>query len=377
MIIRDLTQSGYEWLWTRKKVRIELGHLNDQKFLQVAKSYTLTKEDKKSIDDFFSANLGEKIPYEWHQYFSAHSGVFDPQYFPNLLLRPYFEHYMNYNRHYGFVFEDKNVIPYIASCAGVKMPRTVLSKTCGVMRDGDGRVVNEEQAKEILFSSGNVFCKSSTESCGGRGCFVKDFQTSKESIDTDLRSLGSEFVIQEVVKCHDGIARIYPKAVNTFRVITYRWKDEFRQLPVFMRVGQGGAVVDNGAAGGMFLGVHADGSLTDKAVMPYNTCILSHPDTGFVFKGHKIDGFASVCESAKRMHQMIPQLGLIYWDFTINTEGIPVLIECNVFFGTIYAIQMTHGVSAFGEHTAEILQWIRKMKDTPVAKRKDYAFGNF
>ena len=72
-------------------------------------------------------------------------------------------------------------------------------------------------------------------------------------------------------------------------------------------------MVDNGVAGGMFLGVHVDGSLTDKAVMPYNTCILSHPDTGFVFKGHVIDHFSEVCDAAMRMHQMIPQLGLIYW----------------------------------------------------------------
>lgn len=376
MDISNLTNSGYDWLWTKKKVRKEYKHLEEPQFLKVAQSYTLTKENKEAIDNFYQSNLGEKIPYLWHQYFSAHSGIFDPRYFPNVLLGPYFEHFMNFKRHYGFVFEDKNVIPYIASCAGVKMPRTVLSKTCGVMRDSDGQIVNLEQAKKILFSSGKVFCKSSTGACGGRGCFVTDFQTSKESIDNDLRSLGPEFVIQEVVKCHESIARIYPKAVNTFRVITYRWKDTFRQMPVFMRVGQGGAVVDNGAAGGMFLGVHADGSLTDKAVMPYNTCLISHPDTGFVFKGHVIEGFSAVCDAALRMHQMIPQLGLIYWDFTINTEDVPVLIECNVFNGTIYAIQMTLGVPAFGDHTAEVLQWIRKMKHTPYNKRADYAFGN-
>jgi hypothetical protein len=147
-------------------------------------------------------------------------------------------------------------------------------------------------------------------------------------------------------------------------------------MPVFMRIGQGGAVVDNGAAGGMFVGIHADGRLTDKAVMPYNTCILTHPDTGFVFKGHVIEGFSAVCEAAIRMHQMIPQLGIIYWDFTIDIEGNPVLIECNVFNGTVYAIQMTLGQPAFGNNTAEVLQWIRKMKHTPYSKRADYAFGN-
>lgn len=370
-----LIGSGYDWLWTKKKVHESLKQLKDPGFLKVAKSYTLTKENKEAIDDFYFSNYGERIPYLWHQYYAAHSGTFDPRYFPNIMLTPYFEHYMNFNRNYGFVFEDKNVIPYISQCAEVKMPRTILSKTWGVLRDGDGKVVNESKAKEILVSSGKVFCKASTGACGGRGCFVADFSLLTNSIDDVLLSLGSEFVIQEIVKCQNDIAAIYPTSVNTFRVITYRWRDEFRQLPVFMRVGQGGAVVDNGAAGGMFIGIRSDGSLTDKAVMPNNTCIRSHPDTGFIFKGHKIENFQKVCDAATRMHQMIPQLGLIYWDFTINTNGEPVLIECNVFNGTIYAIQMTLGIPAFGEHTAEVLQWIRKMKHTPYSKRSKYAFG--
>ena len=360
----------------KTKVHKELKQLDEPQFFKVAHSYTLTNENKEAIDDFYLSNLGEKIPYGWHQYFSAHSGVFDARYFPNLLLNPYFEHYMNYKRDYGFVFEDKNVIPYIASYAGVKMPRTILSKTCGVMRDGDGRVVDEALAKEILFSSGRVFCKPSTVACGGRGCFATDFKSSKDQTDLLLKNLGEEFVIQEVVKCEESIANIYPKSVNTFRVITYRWKDTFQQMPVFMRIGQGGAVVDNGASGGMFVGINADGRLADKAVMPYNTCILSHPDTGFVFKGHVIKGFSAVCEASIRMHQLIPQVGLVYWDFTIDVDGNPVLIECNVFNGTIYAIQMTLGVPAFGDKTAEVLQWIRKMKHTPYSKRVDYAFGN-
>lgn len=376
MSIKNTYWASFDWVWTKMKVRKEKKKLNDPNFLKIAQSYSLSKENKEAIDDFYLSNLGEKIPYKWHQFFTAHSGVFDPRYFPNILLGPYFEHYMNYKRHYGFVFEDKNVIPYIAYCAGVKMPRTILSKTSGIIRDGTGAIVNETQAKEILFTSGIVFCKPSTVACGGRGCFVADFKSLGESFDNTIRSLGSEFIIQDIVECHESIKCIYPQSVNTFRVITYRWRDSFKLLPVFMRVGQGGAVVDNGAAGGMFIGVRTDGSLTEKAVMPYNTCILSHPDTEFKFKGHVIPGIQNVCDAAIRMHQMIPQLGLIYWDFTINTDGEPVLIECNVFNGTIYAIQMTHGVPAFGDNTAEVLQWIRKMKHTSYNKRYNFAFGN-
>ncbi len=377
MSIRNSILWGEDFLRTKKYAKRELKNIKDPRFREVAETFPLTKENKEAIDDFYMTNYGEKIPYIWHQYFSAHSGVFNPQYFPNLLLHPYFEFFINMNRHYAFVFEDKNVLPFIAFSAGVKMPRTILSKTYGIMRDGDSRIVNERQAKDILKLNGEVFCKSSTGSYGGRGCFVANFNEAKDSnIEEVLKGLGSNFVIQNKIECHNSIAKIYPNAVNTFRVITYRWKEKFIQLPVFMRVGQGGAVVDNGAAGGMFLGVNADGSLTEKAVMPYNTCILTHPDTGFLFKGHVINGFQKVCDAAIRMHQMMPQVGMVYWDFTIDTECEPVLIECNILNGTIYAIQMTHGVPAFGDQTAEVLQWIRKMKHASYNKRQYYAFGN-
>lgn len=61
--------------------------------------------------------------------------------------------------------------------------------------------------------------------------------------------------------------------------------------------------------------------------------------------------------------------------FLVDKDGIPALMECNIFNGTIYAIQVTRGVPAFGDHTAEVLQWIRKMKHTSYSKRGDYAFG--
>lgn len=146
-------------------------------------------------------------------------------------------------------------------------------------------------------------------------------------------------------------------------------------MPVFMRIGRGGAVVDNGASGGLFIGVHGDGSLTDYAVAHNEVCIPSHPDTGYIFKNSSIPNFSMVIESALKMHSMIPEVGLVYWDFNINVSGSPVLIECNILNGTVYAIQMTHGVGPFGERTPEVLSWIRKMDSTPASRKHKYAFG--
>ena len=300
----------------------------------------------------------------------------NPQYFPDFMLYTYFERFMNLNVRYNWALEDKNLFPYVAEAAGVKIPETLAKKVYGVMFDGDNNVITEKELIQMLRDKGKLFCKPSTGSCGGSGCFALDFGAENEaSCHKKLLSLGENFIIQKKVIPHQSISELYSLAVNTFRVITYRWKGEFVSMPVFMRVGQGGAVVDNGAAGGMFVGVKPDGSLTDKAVMPYNTNIPVHPDTGVAFKGHVIEHFPKVVDAAIHLHQYIPQIGLVYWDFTIDSDGDPVLIECNTWKGTIYAVQMTHGVPAFGERTAEILQWIKKMKKTPYSQLKNHEFG--
>lgn len=365
-------------LQTWRAWRNSLRNIKSEKYQEVANQYQISEEQKKEIDRFYLSTYGEKIPYDCHKYYAAHSGIMNPQYFPDFMLYAYFERYMNLYTSYNHVYGNKNVFPYMAQSAGVKIPVTLAKKVCGVLLDGDNNIITENELMELMKDKGTAFCKPSIGSSGGSGCFAMDFGTENyQSCHQKLLSLGKDFIIQQKVISHSSISELYPLAVNTFRVITYRWKDDFVSMPVFMRVGQGGAVVDNGAAGGMFVGVKPDGSLTDKAVMSYNTNIPNHPDTGVPFKGHVIKHFPKVVDAAIRLHQFIPQAGIVYWDFTIDSEGDPVLIECNISNGTIYAVQMTHGVPAFGDRTAEILRWIKKMKKTPYPQLKDHAFGNF
>ena len=89
-----------------------------------------------------------------------------------------------------------------------------------------------------------------------------------------------------------------------------------------------------------------------------------HPDTHLVFEGHQIKNFEKVVESAKRMHAAMPQLGVINWDFTIDKDEVPVLIEANIMKGGIWIFQMAWGCGCFGENTIAILEWLKeKNKD--------------
>ena len=247
-------------------------------------------------------------------------------------------------------------------------------------RDGLDRQLSPAEALRRLSDAGEQFCKPSVETDSGRGCFVARFekgfdQLSGESAEAILARLGDDFVIQERVVCHESIRGLYAGSVNTFRLISYRWKDEILFVPTLMRIGRGGNYLDNAHAGGMFIGVDEDGTLHRQAFTEFREVFERHPDTGTVYGGYQIPLFPRAQAAAKRMHEIIPQVGVVHWDFTLDREGEPVLIEINTLGGGIWLSEISHGRGPFGENTAEVLRWLRLMKHTKNSERPRYAFG--
>lgn len=383
----------------KQKIKGIIGEISDRYYIMRAKSVEIEKyrdsrrekimaqkplsnQEKAEIDKFYQENYGgKKIPYTWHQYYSAVTGKFDVTYFPELLFIPEFERHMNPYSHYAETFSDKNILPYIAKAAGIEMPKTVISCVFGQYRDCNDQIITAEAAKDIVQNSNFLFAKPSIESCSGEGCMTLDFVNGKEkqtskSAEEIFVSLGTSFVIQERIQCHDSIAKIYSGSVNTFRIMTYRWKDKIKHLPVIMRIGKGGACVDNAHAGGVFIAIEDDGTLHEWATTEFDDKFTEHPDSHLVFAGYQIPLVKDVIAAAYRMHNMIPQVGAINWDFSINEEGKPILIEVNINGGSVWLFQMAHGRGAFGDETAEVLQWLRKVKKMNRKEREQHLFGN-
>ena len=155
---------------------------------------------------------------------------------------------------------------------------------------------------------------------------------------------------------------------------TYRWKDEIKHVPVIMRIGKGGACIDNAHAGGIFVAID-DGCMHKSAFTEFGSEFKEHPDTGAVFAEQKLLLISRVLDSATKLHCAMPQIGVINWDFTINEVREPVLIEVNINGGSIWLFEMAHVKGVFGEDTAEILQWMRKVKRLTPAQRVKHYFG--
>lgn len=341
----------------------------------------LSKAQIARIQEYYKKYYGEKIPLIYHQAYAAYSGKFDIRYFPESLYIPEFERYMNIYPKYNDVFYDKNVISIIAKSAGIKTPKVFLAKVKGGYRDGNNMLVSEIEAIKLISNLGIAFVKKTVDTGGGNDCLLCNFKDGfdtigKLSVEEIFKRMEDDFVIQEKILCHQSISNIYPKSVNTFRILTYRWKDSIFSIPAIMRIGRGGKYLDNAHQGGIFIAVKDDGVLGEKAMNYNRDEFYFHPDTNIKFDEYKIDLFPQVTEAAKRMHSLIPQIGVANWDFTIDKDGNPLLIEGNMHYGGIWIFQMAHGEGPFGEKTEEILSWMRYVKSLSPTKRNRYRFGN-
>ena len=362
--------------------KVEIAKFRDPKRTAILERADLSEAQKRAIDDFYLENYGRKIPYTWHRHNLAVSGNFNVRFFPELLFIPEFERYMNQPPEYAKVFEDKNLLYLFADKAGVRTTKSLLSRTAGIFRDADMNELAEREALELAGGIGKCFAKPTVGTCSGQGCGAYDFDGGLDKatgmgVEALFDELGQEFSIQEPIVCHPTIAALHPESVNTLRVMTYRWREELRALPMLMRIGCGKSSVDNAHAGGVFIGVTDRGVLAPSALTEFNERFSKHPDTGIEFGGYRIFGADKVIESAKRMHATMSQVGIVSWDFTVDKDGEPLVIEANIRGGSIWLPQMANGIPGFGDTTAEILKWLRFINVKKPHERLNYKFGYF
>lgn len=174
-----------------------------------------------------------------------------------------------------------------------------------------------------------------------------------------IDSYGRDFCIQKKIIQHECVAKPHPGSVNTLRLVTLRWKNQIHYILGYLRIGVAGAVNDNGATGGISVGINDDGISRDFAVDKDLNIYKSHPTTGFLFS----EGAITIAEFQKfkdfvcDLHLDIPHHNLVSWDIAVDQNGEPVFIEHN-FRGPIWVYQAATGRPLLGEFTSDILRYI-------------------
>jgi len=255
--------------------------------------------------------------------------------------------------------DDKNLYDLIFF--DIKMPATIVRKTNGVLLDNKYHIITENQAIELCKAHNSVISKKAIYSEGGKGIRFFDFQSSTDNDLKEWLAANDELIIQEVIQQHQSLNRIHDKSINTIRIMTLMLDNTVHIVSSVLRMGRDGARVDNASSGGIVCGIDDNGCLKEYACDITGKRWSQHPQ-GAIFKGFKIEGYEKCRELAKSLAGRISGTShLVSWDFAIDKEGDPILIEVNLTYGQVDFHQICNG-PIFGKLTETVLQQVLSSK---------------
>lgn len=318
----------------------------------------LSKRQEKEIQDYFQTYYSKKIPTHWHRLYQSYTGVYCKNYFPEILFSAKLEPITNPYRT-AELMGDKNLLePLFGTVEGIHIPKTYVSSVRRVLRDGQYNIITRRQAVSILEGLDRFVIKKIVDTSSGRDVTV--CREKPGDAETLLDAFGTDFVVQELVEQSPELAKLNPSTVNTFRVITYLCREGVHLCPVTLKIGRASASCDNMHAGGISIGVSADGILQQYAFSEFGDKYDRHPDSGVPFAGYQIEGAgAKLRETAAQLHSRMPWLGILSWDLGIDAQGRITLLEVNTTGQSTWFPQMVTGQPLFGADTPEMLKLIQ------------------
>ena len=330
---------------------------------KIYKNIRWTKEQKKQFDFFWQQAYGKRISDKWHRLYQACSGEFAVDYIPEKLYSTKIEPKMN-DALYAKALEDKSMVELLSHNCKCVVPSTLLLCSDAQFYNEHRIPISKKQAIQSLVNR-RFIVKPTVGTSSGKGITILD---SKETNNEDflnrvLDEQGKDFIVQAVINPHPVFATLNQSSINTIRITTFLINNVIHHAPLALRIGRSGKCVDNIHAGGLVVGVSEDGYLlSDAFELGYGDKtkrFSKHPDSGVIFSGYKLPCIDRIIESAHMMHGRYPHIGIISWDYTVNEDSMPVLIEANIMGQSAWIVQMIHGKGLFGEHTKDILERIR------------------
>ena len=159
---------------------------------------------------------------------------------------------------------------------------------------------------------------------------IEDNTNLKELYDSLIEN--KQLLLEDYIIQHPEMAKIYPTAVNTLRIVSVTKDGNTHIMFRSIRMGNSGNVVDNFNHGGLFTTIEPDGTIVKPAVDKKGNIYESHPYTNTKLIGFKIPMFEEALDYVKEMCKEIPQVGYVGWDIAITENG-PLVVEANPFPG--------------------------------------------
>ena len=237
--------------------------------------------------------------------------------------------------------EDKKLMHITNRGMEISQPKTLFfSENNGFLSESLDKISIADCLRLLNYStSAKIFVKP-VFGVGGKGIYVFNREDDKyidkrNRIILDEQFLkkisGDTFIIQEGVKQHAIMNRIYPNSLNTFRIVTEYDNNNVKILFSILRMGIGGNEIDNASSEGINIAINTkEGRLEKFANANNRACYHQHPDTGFIFENYKFpeNMWKEITAFATMVAYKYAPIRYIGWDIAYSENG-PVLIEGN------------------------------------------------
>lgn len=326
----------------------------------------LTKGQKNDIQSYYKRMMGQSVPTLWHEYYYSRNGMFSVRYLPTSVYQSQIVWCLN-DYAYSQAYVDKGF--YDVVFEGVNRPRTIVKNINGHFYD-EKKWIERETAVELCQDIPRGVIKPTVggmHGCDVRVLTMKDGMTDGgDSVAQLFSQYQKNFIIQEYVQQHEGMAQLNPTSLNTIRVLTYRDGSSIYTMYAIARIGRMGGQIDNLTSGGIFADIDIQtGTIEKCAYGAPGENRIETTDCGTRLEGFRMPSFDRVLSLAKELHTRLPYFDLVGWDMAVDAQGEPLLIEWNR-APDIYS-QTAHG-PAFGDMTDELLARIRHLPNTRYTK---------
>lgn len=155
--------------------------------------------------------------------------------------------------------------------------------------------------------------------------------TNIEKLYNKLKE-NNQLLIEDFIVQHKEMNKLYPKSVNSLRVISFITDDnKVAILGVIIKMGTKEGV-DNHSNGGLYTFVNENGIVEEPSFDDYGNAYSEHPITGTPIVGFEVPMYKEIIKLIEKAAKVVPQVRYVGWDVAITENG-PIIIEGNEYCG--------------------------------------------
>lgn len=268
------------------------------------------------------------VPYHYfkHRLYQRSARLEFLDYLPAKLVQHFRMHHNP--RSHARMLDDKLRTVQALAHTGVRCVETLFSIDADGILLRDGVAVEADVAAAALRGRGGSLFLKPIDSRAGLGARVIEAADIQPALLESMRNL----LIQPVLSNHPAITCVYDGSLNTVRLVSLVENGRYSTIAACLRVGCGGAMVDNVSQGGIAIGIDlASGTLQATGITKakYGRRLFTvHPDTGVSFASLALPWWRETLELAERAARGLQPHVTLGLDIAITPDG-PVFIEAN------------------------------------------------